>query len=90
MRNELCDNTIFTEKKQSLSVQLHKHRGRHSFINFSSSNRCCIIWNIRFSLKSYPDTEQDFKNKIINSFSADNNTHAGIEQVNVFHHKKKN
>ncbi|CAF0863606.1 unnamed protein product [Adineta ricciae] len=32
-------------------------------------------------LKNYPDAQQDVKNKIINSFTTDNTTRAGIEQV---------
>jgi uncharacterized BrkB/YihY/UPF0761 family membrane protein len=34
-------------------------------------------------LKNYPDTQQEIKNKIINSFSVDNTTRSGIEQVNI-------
>jgi len=34
-------------------------------------------------LKNYPDTQQDLKNKIINSFPSDNTTQSGITQVNI-------
>jgi uncharacterized BrkB/YihY/UPF0761 family membrane protein len=35
-------------------------------------------------LKNYPDTQKEVKDKIINSFPADNTTQSGIKQVNKF------
>jgi uncharacterized BrkB/YihY/UPF0761 family membrane protein len=35
-------------------------------------------------LKNHPDTQQGIKNKIINTFPADNTTRSGITQVNIY------
>ncbi len=40
-----------------------------------------ILGFIGLILKDRPDAEQDLKNKIINSFPADNTTQTGIKQV---------
>lgn len=34
-------------------------------------------------LENYPDAQDDIKNKIINSFTTDNSTRAGIQQVDL-------
>jgi uncharacterized BrkB/YihY/UPF0761 family membrane protein len=35
-------------------------------------------------LKNYPDTRQNLKDKIINSFPSDNTTQSGIKQVIIY------